>query len=256
MIKTITCAAVVSGMTASAAYAASFDCNHAPLSNTEHIICDDVRISKKDDQLHKEYTALLAALPANDKAAFKQEQHQWITTRDRCTGGYEYTVGCLHEAYDQRLYEFGLRSKKLEVQAEVEAETRAAAVMNTVDVQPAPIHEMPKPAAPVTQLQAPVPLAVSPIAPPSDDVSIKLPKCDSENAESMVKDAFQNSPVNKIVNWEVLALKQIKTLSADPDKVTCSAQALTNGGVQLIQYDFEWLKKEDETYFVQIKMIE
>jgi uncharacterized protein len=130
MIKTISYATVVSGLALSSAHAASFDCSHAPLSNTEQIICDDVRISKKDDQLYKEYTALLAALPASEKAAFKQEQHQWITTRDQCMGGYEYMVGCLHEAYDQRLYEYGLRSKKLEMQDEVQAEAKTEMPQN------------------------------------------------------------------------------------------------------------------------------
>ena len=130
MIKTISYAAVVSGLALSSAHAASFDCSHTPLSNTEQIICDDVRISKKDDQLYKEYTALLAALPANEKAAFKQEQHQWITTRDQCAGGFVYMVGCLHEAYDQRLYEYGLRSKKLEMQDEVQAEAKTEVPQN------------------------------------------------------------------------------------------------------------------------------
>ncbi len=51
----------------------------------------------------------------------------------------------------------------------------------------------------------------------------KLPTCDSDYGQQMVKDAVKNGPMNKILNVELIALKDITQRSATEDKVVCQA---------------------------------
>lgn len=76
-------------------YAASFDCAKAQ-SKVEHLICDNLEISKLDDELSVVYK--VAVKDNAQTVAIKQTQKQWMKERNDCLK----TV-CVKLAYEQRL---------------------------------------------------------------------------------------------------------------------------------------------------------
>ena len=77
------------------AQAASFDCAKAQ-SKVEHLICDNLELSKLDDELSVAYKV---ALKDNAQTvAIKQTQTQWMKERNGCSD----TV-CVKLAYEERL---------------------------------------------------------------------------------------------------------------------------------------------------------
>lgn len=83
----------------------------------------------------------------------------------------------------------------------------------------------------------------------------KLPTCESQNAENMVKGAIKNGPLSKVLNIEVLALKDVETKSSSEDKVECVATALTNAGDTKFNYTFTWVRKEKGEYYIDVREI-
>lgn len=79
-----------------------------------------------------------------------------------------------------------------------------------------------------------------------------LPKCDAREAEEMVKDAVKNGPMSKILNLEVLALKNVSTKSSTDEKIVCLATGITNAGDAKLIYDFEWINKERGQYIISV----
>lgn len=83
----------------------------------------------------------------------------------------------------------------------------------------------------------------------------QLPTCESQNAENMVKGAIKNGPLSKVLNIEILALKDVETKSSSEDKVECVATGLTNAGDTKFKYTFTWVRKEKGEYYVDVREI-
>lgn len=81
---------------------------------------------------------------------------------------------------------------------------------------------------------------------------LELPKCDSAKAEDMVKEAVKNGPMSKVLNIEVIALKDITNKVADNGVPVCLARAITNGGESKFAYTFEWVNKEKGQFVIQV----
>lgn len=114
------------------AVAASFDC--AKASNfTEHSICDNGELSALDNELARLYKETVQN--TTDASVLKQEQRDWLTTRNRCTD-----VDCIKIAYQQRMQivQSGQTQQESLVTSQPEAETQEASTQNTV---PEPITE-------------------------------------------------------------------------------------------------------------------
>ena len=77
---------------------ASFDCMKAQ-SYAETMICQDTVLSSLDDDLAKEYKALLKRANTNDKQAIRFMQRDWLKTwRSYCK-----TIKCLKLKYNSRI---------------------------------------------------------------------------------------------------------------------------------------------------------
>jgi hypothetical protein len=81
---------------------------------------------------------------------------------------------------------------------------------------------------------------------------LELPKCDSAKAEEMVKAAVKNGPMSKILNVEILALKDIQTQSSSEERVICLARGITNGGESKFAFSFEWVNKAEGQFVTQV----
>lgn len=83
--------------------------------------------------------------------------------------------------------------------------------------------------------------------------SIKtLPTCESSTADEMVKNAIKNGPLSKILNLEILALKNVVTKSSSEEKVQCHATGITNAGEAKLNFSFEWVNKDKGQYIVDV----
>jgi ankyrin repeat protein/uncharacterized protein YecT (DUF1311 family) len=82
-------------LAATAAHAASFDCQKARMK-IEKMICGDAELSKLDEQLNSAYTA--AVQDKTQAASVRQTQKQWLKARDTCPD-----LACLKQAYADRL---------------------------------------------------------------------------------------------------------------------------------------------------------
>jgi hypothetical protein len=80
----------------------------------------------------------------------------------------------------------------------------------------------------------------------------KLPTCDSDYGQQMVKDAVKNGPMSKILNVELIALKDITQRSSTEDKIVCQAKGFTNAGEQKIVFSFEWLDKAKGQFITRV----
>lgn len=79
--------------------AASFDCNKAA-SFVEKAICSEPLLSKLDDALAQNYTAMLSADLGAPSGSLRKEQLAWLAVRNRCKD-----VKCLVDAYRVRVDE-------------------------------------------------------------------------------------------------------------------------------------------------------
>ena len=77
------------------AQAASFDCEKAS-TKVEHMICDDLEISKLDNELNSAYKAAVQDKQHANKV--KQAQKQWMKERNGCAD-----AACVKGAYEARL---------------------------------------------------------------------------------------------------------------------------------------------------------
>lgn len=80
-----------------------------------------------------------------------------------------------------------------------------------------------------------------------------LPSCDSSFGQTGAKRAFENSPFAKTNGIEIVAMSDVKTISADPEKVVCKATVILNSSKQGI-IDYSFLKEPSlgaGQYFVQ-----
>lgn len=81
----------------------SYNCKRAR-TFVEKAICQNSSLAAKDRRMSRAYFRHLNYLNENgayeDAADLKNAQRRWLGRRDRCQ-----TVGCLHQAYDQRIRE-------------------------------------------------------------------------------------------------------------------------------------------------------
>jgi uncharacterized protein YecT (DUF1311 family) len=92
--------AVLLLLSASGAHAASFDCAKATRP-VERAICGDLALNKADTRLGEIYQQLRNSLSAQDFAALRQGQRQWLQQRDAQCPGVE--AACLLPLYQQRI---------------------------------------------------------------------------------------------------------------------------------------------------------
>ena len=95
--------ALVFGVLAAPACAASFDCT-AARAPADRIICDDAQLSRLDAELGVAYAAAADAVPRSD--LLRAEQRTWITKRDKLADAeamrraYQDRIGELQQAAD------------------------------------------------------------------------------------------------------------------------------------------------------------
>lgn len=112
--------------------AASFDCAKAS-DFIEHSICDDGELSVLDDELARLYKE--AVQNTTDVNVLKQEQRDWLTTRNKCTD-----MDCIKTTYQQRMQilQGGQAQQESLASSQPEAETQEASTQN---IAPEPITE-------------------------------------------------------------------------------------------------------------------
>lgn len=76
-------------------YAASFDCAK-PGTKVEHMICDDIELSRIDEQLAKSYKGLMQDITQTEQ--IQQSQKLWMKERNGCTD-----MVCVKDAYRKRI---------------------------------------------------------------------------------------------------------------------------------------------------------
>lgn len=65
------------------------------------------------------------------------------------------------------------------------------------------------------------------------------PSCDSSHGQSDIKRAIEGSPLAKTSGIVVVAVKNVKTISATAEKVDCAATAILNSAQQaMMTYSF------------------
>jgi hypothetical protein len=81
----------------------SFDCSRAS-SATEHLLCDDPTLWGPDRAISALYSVYRERAAADLRVRLRDAQRSWIAWRDGCGAD----LGCVTEAYRQRLKDFGL----------------------------------------------------------------------------------------------------------------------------------------------------
>lgn len=87
----------------------SYDCTKT-LTEVENAICHVDSLAHLDIELSALYKSLLAKLSEPEREAFRQEQRQWLVTRDKQCAPYKGWVGCLTDYYQKRIDELKKRS--------------------------------------------------------------------------------------------------------------------------------------------------
>lgn len=71
------------------------------------------------------------------------------------------------------------------------------------------------------------------------------PTCENESGKQEAIDAFNNGPVQKSTNLQIISLKEAKEISFDPktNNRKCSAKILTNSSEEaILHYEFKYDK--------------
>lgn len=84
--------------------------------------------------------------------------------------------------------------------------------------------------------------------------SSTLPTCDSASAESVVRDAIENSVESRLVNHRLLRLRNQSQLSYNERKLTrvCKGVAILNSGEVAIRYRLYKVSASDANFFVEV----
>lgn len=93
---------------ASAASAASFDCNKARTAD-EKAICANRTLNDKDVKLATLYDVIRPMLAMGGRGAVQDAQIAWLRARGACRAD----VACLNRSYDQRIAELNRELKRI-----------------------------------------------------------------------------------------------------------------------------------------------
>ncbi|MCU6193704.1 lysozyme inhibitor LprI family protein [Enterobacter sichuanensis] len=89
---------ILSMITCSANYAASFDCNKAS-SDIEKMICSDHKLSRLDDYLSRNYKIAMGPdMPEGSKSQIRKSQMDWFDKRNACTD-----TQCIEKMYAKQI---------------------------------------------------------------------------------------------------------------------------------------------------------
>ena len=90
------------GMTfATAAQAASFDCDAKELKADEKAVCDTRSLNDADVKMATTFEILAALLPMGARGTMQEQQTKWLEKRHACAADAD----CLKAAYEQRMKE-------------------------------------------------------------------------------------------------------------------------------------------------------
>lgn len=83
--------------------------------------------------------------------------------------------------------------------------------------------------------------------------SVVVPTCDSRSGISTARQAFEGSPISKVVAIKLFDIEEIKEVSFDEEKNIriCNGTAMTNAGRVRVKYTFSG--RENGEYWVEIK---
>jgi hypothetical protein len=89
---------------------------------------------------------------------------------------------------------------------------------------------------------------------PTQDAEI--PTCESKATVEGLKAAVRNAPTNKIVNLELLAVKDAKELSWDSKDQTrrCTATFFLNSGAEEVSYRIFWIDRSKGQFIIEIEL--
>jgi uncharacterized protein YecT (DUF1311 family) len=87
----------------------SYDCTKAT-GEVERAICHVDTLAKLDIELSALYKPILAKLTGPEREALRQEQRQWLVSRDKQCAPYKGWVGCLTDYYQKRIGELKKRT--------------------------------------------------------------------------------------------------------------------------------------------------
>jgi uncharacterized protein YecT (DUF1311 family) len=87
----------------------SYDCTKAT-GEVERAICHVSTLANLDVQLNALYKTLQSKLNLPDREVLRQEQRQWVVTRDKQCAPYKGWVSCLTDYYQKRIDELKKRT--------------------------------------------------------------------------------------------------------------------------------------------------
>jgi uncharacterized protein YecT (DUF1311 family) len=100
-------------------YPTSYDCSAKTLTEVENLICHVDTLAALDVQLNILYKSLLAKRTGIQRDALREEQRQWLATREKTCPIYKGWLSCLSDYYQERIDALNRR-------AETPAPARAA----------------------------------------------------------------------------------------------------------------------------------
>src|SRR5579863_843000 len=83
-------------------YPTSYDCARK-LTEMENLICHVDSLAALDVQLGAIYKSLLAKLAAADRDSLREEQREWLASREKTCPIYKGWLGCLSDYYQKRV---------------------------------------------------------------------------------------------------------------------------------------------------------
>ncbi|MEC9368501.1 MAG: lysozyme inhibitor LprI family protein [Pseudomonadota bacterium] len=101
-IRAMIAAALMQGLTGTAAVQAASKVCAAPASPMARAICADAELSALDARLASTLESIAAKVGPNERAALSRGQRDWLRSRDACTGSGDMKT-CAKTAYRSRI---------------------------------------------------------------------------------------------------------------------------------------------------------
>jgi uncharacterized protein len=90
------------GLSSSATWAASFDCDAKELKPDEKVICDNRALNDADVRMTTTFDLLSGLLAMGSRGTLQDEQTAWLKKRQECKAD----AACIKAAYDGRMKQF------------------------------------------------------------------------------------------------------------------------------------------------------
>lgn len=96
---------VIAAIEKTGIYPTSYNCRANTLTEVENAICHVDSLAALDVQLNTLYKSLLAKLTRPEQQALRNQQRQWLASRDKTCSIYKGWIDCLSNYYQKRIAE-------------------------------------------------------------------------------------------------------------------------------------------------------